>query len=122
MLYFTLLFLIKLAIYKSEDIIFIKSISRKYMVLKIKIRWASPFQVLSSDSWLISYKIGTFLKPCKEHILVVLLASFLPCGTDMSFRAEALLLIYYTPFLGLLFDILLTSISAPSLGVVYKRE
>ena len=62
------------------------------------------------------------MKPCKEHILVVLLASFLSCGTDMSFRAKALLLIYYTPFLGLLFDTLLTSISAPSLGVVYKRE
>jgi len=58
----------------------------------------------------------------REHILVLLIASLLPCGVSMLFMAEALLITHYTPFLELLSIVCLTSMLSSFASVVYKLK
>ena len=55
-------------------------------------------------------------------MLVLLLASPLPCGISVTFRVGAFLLAHCIPFLELLSVASLTILLSPTLGVVYERE
>jgi len=67
------------------------------------------------------YGNGTLTNSCREHMLLLLIASLLSHGVGMLFMAGTSLIIYYASSLGLLLIVCLTGMLFFFAGIVYKR-